>query len=332
MGKKIYLEDVKKMFINCGYIPMFDTFSNTIEKLPAMTKEGYKIETSYNQLQSGYGCKIIDKSNPHSIYNINLWLSNNKKGIKLISTKYKNAKERLLFITEEGYKIFTTWDNMRSSKNYEMVHLKNPYSIENISTFLKLNKVQYKILSTEFIGAREKLVFYCENHGVFNISWNSIQQGKGCYQCWIERVSGENSYLWKGGISTLSDYIRKKGLPSWKKDSFKKYNYQCDISGIHNDVLVIHHVNRNYSDILYETMNILKLQMHQEINKYTEKELQLIEEKCLELHYKYGLGVCLIEKIHNEFHSIYGKTKNTMEQYKTFKNNKIRELGGDIIE
>lgn len=51
-----------------------------------------------------------------------------------------------------------------------------------------------------------------------------------------------------------------------------------------------------------------------------------LKEKCLKLHYKYGLGVCLTEELHKEFHNIYGKRNNTLEQYMEFKKNKIKEI------
>ena len=47
--------------------------------------------------------------------------------------------------------------------------------------------------------------------------------------------------------------------------------------------------------------------------------MKLIEEKCLELHYKYGLGVCVTSEVHDLFHDIFGKGNNTYEQWSNFK-------------
>ena len=61
-------------------------------------------------------------------------------------------------------------------------------------------------------------------------------------------------------------------------------------------------MNKNFSEILQETMEFLNLPIYKQINKYTDEELKSIEEKCLEMHYKYGLGVCLCEEEHKLFH------------------------------
>jgi hypothetical protein len=66
--------------------------------------------------------------------------------------------------------------------------------------------------------------------------------------------------------------------------------------------------------------------VYEQINQYTDIELKLIEDKCLELHSYYGLGVCLCGEEHKLFHSIYGYGKNTIEQYVEFKENRMKEL------
>jgi len=59
-------------------------------------------------------------------------------------------------------------------------------------------------------------------------------------------------------------------------------------------------------------------------------ELNLINYTCIELHYKYGLGVCLCEKEHKLFHSIYGRKNNTKKQYDDFKAMRLEQIGDDI--
>jgi len=81
---------------------------------------------------------------------------------------------------------------------------------------------------------------------------------------------------------------------------------------------VIHHLY-NFNSILKETLKILDIPIHKNIKKYTIKELTLISRTCEQIHYKYGLGVCLSKEVHKEFHSLYGTKNNTKEQFEEFK-------------
>lgn len=131
--------------------------------------------------------------------------------------------------------------------------------------------------------------------------------------------SGKNNANWGGGITNISEYLRHN-INDWKLDSFKKHNYRCDISG-NSKNLVIHHLY-NFKDIISELFEVLDIEVHSKIRDYTEAQLNILKDKCLELHYKYGLGVCLTEEFHKEFHSIYGKKDNTPDQYYEFKEKK----------
>jgi len=95
-------------------------------------------------------------------------------------------------------------------------------------------------------------------------------------------------------------------------------DYKCVVTGekFHH----VHHLH-GFDLIMKETINETKLPIYNEINKYSDEELKELSDKCLELHYKYPLGVCLSEKIHKLFHSIYGAGRNTPEQFEEFKEN-----------
>ena len=148
----------------------------------------------------------------------------------------------------------------------------------------------------------------------------------GCYN--IACRQGENSPKWKGGITPLSKYLR--GVVSeWKDDTRRMYGSKCDITGYETNL--VHHLYP-LSFIIEETLDALKIDIRDSISCYNREELDRIKEKCLEVHYKYGLGVCLIEELHKEFHSIYGYGDNTPEQYYEFKNNKLSELNREELE
>ena len=138
-----------------------------------------------------------------------------------------------------------------------------------------------------------------------------------CPECSKELFKGKNNPNWKGGISSLRSYFLTS-IAKWKKDSMINCDYKCVVTGekFHH----VHHLH-GFDLIMKETINETKLPIYDEINKYSDEELKELSDKCLELHYKYPLGVCLSEKIHKLFHSIYGAGRNTPEQFEEFKEN-----------
>ena len=91
----------------------------------------------------------------------------------------------------------------------------------------------------------------------------------------------------------------------------------------------IHHVNKNFSEILELTFKISNIEIKETIEKYTLEELEKLEKICLMLHYLFGPGVCLTEEEHKLFHKLYGKHDNTKEQFEEFKH---RFQNGEFIE
>lgn len=73
-------------------------------------------------------------------------------------------------------------------------------------------------------------------------------------------------------------------------------------------------------------MDSLSLKNNKYFCDYTTEEINSLTEKCLELHNKYGLGVCLSKEEHDRFHSIYGYGNNTQDEYEEYKNMRITEI------
>lgn len=249
-----------------------------------------------------------------------------KRGYIPLFEKYKNCDEKLLAKTKEGYKVTISLSGIKYGYTPHIVDVHNPYSIENIKLWIKINNLSYELLSSEYVNASDKLTCKCLiDNNIFYIAWRHIKRKIGCSKCAIRNNKGENNPSWKGGITPLHEYLRHR-INQWKQDSFKKYNYKCDIRKIYDKTILIHHVSKNFSEILQETVEVLQLPIYKQINMYTDEELKNIEEKCLELHYKYGLGVCLCEEEHKLFHKLYSRENNTLEQYWEFKENRLKEL------
>jgi len=187
-------------------------------------------------------------------------------------------------------------------------------------------KRDYILLTDEIHNVDDKVEYICKKHRDYGIQTTSLWGLKtytyNCRMC--KQASGEDHYNWKGGISNLHEYLREHMI-AWKQDSFEYGNYTCVISNIRGGQLIIHHLY-GFDQILRETMDSLNLPIYQEINKYADDELKSIETLCLELHYKYGLGVCICTEEHILFHSIYGYGNNTPEQFEEFKQMRLQDI------
>lgn len=121
-----------------------------------------------NKITTEYIQKFLDKDHP---------------GAKLISIKYKNNREKLEFICEKGHKYKAPWNSVKSgSWCFECNGKKKP-TIRTIQKFLDKNHEGAKLISTEYIKAREKLDVICEKGHKIEKTWNAIQQGKWCLEC-----------------------------------------------------------------------------------------------------------------------------------------------------
>jgi len=203
-------------------------------------------------------------------------------------------------------------------------------NLEEIKIKLKFINPNLIILSDVYLNNSTKLNIKCLICGnIWDITWGDLLSGYGCPICAIERRSGESHYNWKGGITSLSNCLRDC-ICQWKKDSLKANNYRCIITGSTKDK-VIHHLY-GFDKILQETISITNLPIYQEINKYTDEQIRQLEHVCLNLHYKYGLGVVLTKDLHQEFQSIYGYGNNTTEQFEEFKRIKIRNINNKDLD
>lgn len=127
----------------------------------------------------------------------------------------------------------------------------------------------------------------------------------------------------QGVYNTISEYLRKR-IFQWKKDSLKSCNYKCVLTGKRANV--VHHLY-SFINIVKEIFESLDIDIKDDLSNYSEKELKAIEIKCLELHYKHGLGIGLCKELHDLFHMEYGYGYNTPQQFNEFKQ---RLFSGDF--
>lgn len=236
-------------------------------------------------------------------------------GYKLLSKMYTGYQDTLEIRCPNNHVFSSTWNKFSQGRRCTYCAGNAKKKLQEVyDLFYSKN---YIPLFTTYKNSTTRLPYICLDHQkeVLYIDFSSLKRGRGCKYCFRDRISGENAPRWKDGRSDLHDYLRKQ-LKEWKKESIKQCEYKCVIT--HNRFDVVHHLY-GFDKIFEEAFLELNLKIHENISDYTDDELKLIKNKILELHFKYPLGVCLSNKVHDRFHELYGFGKNTPEQFEEFK-------------
>lgn len=290
--------------------------------------DGYEWESEISLLLRGRGCNKCADIQRANKKRINIEDVKNEfiiKGYTPLFDKYKSNNIRLSAENSEGYKVSICYDKLKSGKTPSIFGNDNPYTMENISLWLSRNNTSIELLDEEYIDSNHKFKIKCLIHNdVFYMSWNCLHKGTSCPKCAIESNSGENHHGWKGGITSLTNYLRIQ-VSEWRGESFKKHKSKCDITGLKLRDNIIHHLFP-FANIVKESIEAFNFEVLKNIGDYNQDDLNSLKNKCIELHYEYGLGVCLSKEEHINFHRIYGNKNTTLAQYEEYKEMRLKEL------
>lgn len=172
----------------------------------------------------------------------------------------------------------------------------------------------------DYNGYNSKVSLTCEIHykqgEQVELFSNINQRSSACLYCCYQSRSGENHPLWKCGITDITRWSRGR-VSRWVQDILNKNDNTCEITGDKENV-VVHH-KYPFHKILEESLSIEKLNIREDIAKYTQEELNSLKYTLNKLHYEKDIGVCISEDIHKLFHGIYSYKDFTVDNYYEFK-------------
>jgi hypothetical protein len=191
-------------------------------------------------------------------------------------------------------------------------------------------KMNLKLLTKEYINAHQKLDCVCAKHSniIQQISYKRLCSGYGCRYCLYEYNKGEPYSRWHGINPPLYEYL-KQSLYQWKQDTLNFHNYTCLLTG--KKTHIVHHLY-GFDLIIEELFDFFDLEpkiRKTKISEFLIKDLEKYTSKCIELHYKSGLGICLEKSVHKLFHKHYKYGSNTPQQFEEFRQ---RYLAGEFDE
>ena len=323
-------DKILKLVDDLGLIPLgnIDDIRREV-KIDFIDSFGYK----YN-LDSGQLIRKVLKPfhifNPYCKDNFNLYFKENNKNIEVIDSPKSKDVQFKLKCKECGYEWFVKSSTiLRLDTGCAKCMNKLALTIEEVKIKSKQIHKNIEIIGGEYKNCDSKLHCLCTIHNYeFYKSWDKLKQGKApCLMCQKELNSGENNHMWRGGLTDISTYLRDFIKPWWLK-SGEESDFKCILTGV-KETIEIHHVNKCYSEILYECLDELNLPI-KTTGEYSEVELRNLESLCLSKHYEYGLGIVLHKDIHQAFHIMYGYGSNTKQQFYEFLKY-VEEVGNEEI-
>lgn len=322
--KKLTYEFVENEFRKRGYTLLETEYinNNTKMRFQCPKHPDKEMHIKYSNFSQGQGCKYCGYRKTSIIFD-EVKLEFEKRGYVLLTKEYINTLQSLEFICPlHPDKIqtltYTTlrrgctckdcaWERLSELKRHPFEFVKQ--SFEDCG---------YKLLETEYINSKQKLRYICPNHPdkELYLTYNDIYTGTRCKYCVIDSRSGEKSNLWRGGTSSLGDFLRGQ-IYSWKLNSFKENEFKCFITGEYNEDLEIHHTYPFHllRDQMLEELN---LKVHVKLSDYSALEKELMKNKLLEIHNDIK-GIPLRREIHKLFHRVYGDINVSYEYVLEFK-------------
>ena len=286
-----------KTLTNDEFLFKLESLNSTAYPLEEYTKGRKKIkfackncnqiwEATPSAVLSGTRCPYCAKNQKFTTVSFKNELKNILPSINILE-EYVNNHTKIKCECTHCKKIFYKIPDALL-KGYGCSYCDNKNKFRNHEEFIKdINQINSKIeILGNFISTKQKILVKCKECGKEWYSTpNMLLQGNGCRDCYIKNNRGENHPNWNPNLSE-KDRIVGRRYPEyikWVDKVLKKYNFTCQISGQVGGDLSVHHLDG--------------------YNWCKEKRTDI------------NNGIVLSKEIHNEFHSIYGRGNNTIEQF-----------------
>lgn len=137
----------------------------------------------------------------------------NDMGFILLNQYFDETRHRVIEVEDsDGYEYSILFkDFVKTNGRINFVSKGNPYSLVNISLYLKYNISNIELCEDNiYIGNKNKLKFYHLTCGeYFYSSWNSIWNGQGCGICHGKQIGSYNNLM----------YVRPDLAAEWHTDN-----------------------------------------------------------------------------------------------------------------
>lgn len=98
-------------------------------------------------------------------------------GYTIVKDSFEFYSKKFTVKDFQGYYYVMNADNIRSNKHPRAFGKENPFTIDNIKNYIKINKIKAKLLSDTYERNNKPMLWECECGKTFERSWNGFLQG-----------------------------------------------------------------------------------------------------------------------------------------------------------
>lgn len=243
--KKLTIEFIIEQFEKGDYILLTTGYESNKQKLKYICPNGHRHNITWNRWKAGQRCPYCVGLGKPTIEFIHVQFE--KECYILLTTIYKNSKQKLEYICPNGHRHSISWDKWRQGYRCPYCSNVGKPTIKFIRD--QFEKDKYILLTEKYINSRQRLNYVCLNGHKHVISWNKWKAGRRCPVCAIINMSGSGHPNWQGGISCepyCDVWIDRKYKDSIKqRDNHKCINPYCQKKQGYTGQLTIHHIDYN---------------------------------------------------------------------------------------
>lgn len=185
-----------------------------------------------------------------------------KRGLKLLDSVYINNNQKMSFCNRLGYKAKMRLGNLKSNKTPCYFSKSNPYTIENIQTFLFNKKEGTIILSKSYKGNDNPLLFKCGScKKDFTRTWSDLQKSK--YSVCIECTHKKIGITRKKKIDAVFNLFKENKLKLLTTNYENNYQLlECEDENGYRSYMSVRNIARKGKIALFDVNNNYKYYLH----------------------------------------------------------------------
>lgn len=298
-----------------------------------------------------------------SIEFVRSWIEGNTR-YKLITEEYVGNSSNLHVKDEEGYSYYISYNNLRRGRKPRKFIIYNPYTIDNIKNWIKINGYNVELLSDKYVSngsknPEDKLNFVCSEGHHFNKTWVSFRKHPSCNVCNPRSTLKTHDMFLKEVKALRGDEYDVMGRYVNAKTKITMKHEKCGTTWDVLPSVFLHGVgcpnskccrlhgekNPRWNPVLTDedrTSNrdtLENIKWRKAIFEKYNYECQICFRDtgrsvahhldgynwAKDKRFDIDNGVCLCEEHHKQFHDFYGYGNNTKEQYIEYRNNHLKE-------